>query len=76
MHVRPAPNRTQKERLVEPVGLLWHIENDEKRKRDCKESCNATKEDEVIVIGGNDQGSAKNPIDKQDDRTYQAKELE
>jgi hypothetical protein len=53
MHLRPAPDGTQEEGLVKPAGLLWHIEYDEKRKRDCKESGNTTKEDEVIVIGGN-----------------------
>jgi hypothetical protein len=70
MHLRPAPDRTQEEELVEPVGLLWYIEYDEKRKRDCKEGGNATKEDQVILISGNDQGGAKDPIDKQEDGAY------
>lgn len=28
------------------------------------------------MVGGNEQGDAKNPIDKQDDGAYEAKELE
>ena len=75
MNLRPAPDRTHEEELVEPVGFLWHVEYNEKGKRDREESGNATKEDQVINIGGNDQGGAKDPIDKQDDRAYQAKEL-
>jgi len=76
MHLRPAPDGTQEEELVEPVGPLWYIKYDEKWKRDCKESGNATIEDKVVFISGNDQGGAKDPIDKQDDGAYQAKELE
>jgi len=64
MHSRPAPDGTQEEELVEPVGLLWYIEYNEKRKRDCEKSGNATKEDKVKFISGDDQGDAKDPIDK------------
>ena len=76
MHLRPAPDGTQEEGLVEPVCFLRHIEYDEKRERDCEGSGDATKEYVVIVVGRNEQGDAKNPIDKQDDGAYEAKELE
>jgi hypothetical protein len=75
VHSRPTPDGTQKEGLVEPVGLLWHVKDNEKRKRDREESGNATKEHTVIYISGNDQGGAEDPIDKKEYGAYQAKEL-
>jgi hypothetical protein len=76
VYLRPAPDGAQEEGLVEPVGPFWRIKYNEKRQWDCEEGTNAPEEDEVIHVGGNDQGGAKDPIDKQYDGAYQTKELE